>query len=96
MTVVDELMNALIRQKIRIVYTRKNTIILYDEGRQREAIALAKDLRRKAQEYRVIKKSKEKLLEEYRRIRKRILCRKSDLHEEKWRNYHDQSCNRRS
>lgn len=63
--VVDELMNALIRQKIRIVYTRKNTIILYDEGKQREAIALAKDLRRKAKNTEMIKKSKEKLLEEY-------------------------------
>ena len=46
--VIDELMNALIRQKVRIVYTRKNTLILYDEGKQREAIALAKDFRRKA------------------------------------------------
>ena len=29
--VVDELMNAMIRQKLRIVYTRKNTMILYEE-----------------------------------------------------------------
>lgn len=63
--VLDELMNALTRQKIRIVYTRKNTIILYDEGRQKEAIILAKDLRRKAKNTEVIKKSKEKLLEAY-------------------------------
>lgn len=63
--VLDELMNALTRQKIRIVYTRKNTIVLYDEGRQKEAIILAKDLRRKAKNTEVIKKSKEKLLEAY-------------------------------
>ena len=63
--VIDELMNALIRQKVRIVYTRKNTLILYDEGKQREAIALAKDFRRKAKNMELTKKSKGKLLEEY-------------------------------
>lgn len=63
--VLDELMSALTRQKIRIVYTRKNTIVLYDEGRQKEAILLARDLRRKAKNTEVIKKSKEKLLEAY-------------------------------
>ena len=63
--VIDELMNALIRQKVRIVYTRKNTLILYDEGKQREAIALAKDFRRKAKNTELIKKSNGKLLEEY-------------------------------
>ena len=63
--VIDELMKALIRQKIRIVYTRKNTIVLYDEGRLREAIALAKDFRRKAKNTGLVKKSKDKLLEAY-------------------------------
>lgn len=63
--VIDELMKALIRQKIRIVYTRKNTIVLYDEGRLREAIALAKDFRRKAKNTELVKKSKDKLLEDY-------------------------------
>ena len=63
--VLDELMNALTRQKIRIVYTRKNTMIKYDEGKQREAIALAKDFRRKAKNAELIKKDKGKLLEDY-------------------------------
>lgn len=63
--VIDELMKALIRQKIRIVYTRKNTIVLYDERRLREAIALAKDFRRKAKNTELVKKSKDKLLEAY-------------------------------
>ena len=63
--VIDELMKALIRQKIRIVYTRKNTIVLYDEERLREAIALAKDFRRKAKNTELVKKSKDKLLEAY-------------------------------
>lgn len=68
--VIDELMNAMIRQKIRIVYTRKNTIILYDENRSREAIALAKDFRAKAKNTELIKKAKDKLLEEYVRYGK--------------------------
>lgn len=63
--VIDELMNAMIRQKLRIVYTRKNTIILYDEGMARDAIALAKDLRSKAKNTELIPKAKGKLLEEY-------------------------------
>ena len=62
--VIDELMNALIRQKIRIVYTRKNAIILYDESRARDAIRLAKDFRAKAKNTELIKKSPEKGLED--------------------------------
>ena len=68
--VIDELMNALIRQKIRIVYTRKNGIILYDESRARDAIRLAKDFRAKAKNTELIKKSPEKGLEDYIRFGK--------------------------
>ena len=68
--VIDELMNALIRQKIRIVYTRKNVIILYDESRSRDAIRLAKDFRAKAKNTELIKKSPEKGLEDYIRFGK--------------------------
>lgn len=63
--VVDELMNALNRQKVRIVYTRKNTLIVYDEGKLRQALVLAKDFRRKAKNAELIKKSKSKLIEDY-------------------------------
>ena len=66
--VIDELMNALIRQKIRIVYTRKNAIILYDESRARDAIRLAKDFRAKAKNTELIKQSPETGMEDY------ILC----------------------
>jgi len=62
---VDEHMNAMIRQKLRILYTRKNTIILYEENRFKDAIALAKDLRSKAKNVELLKKDKTKLLEEY-------------------------------
>lgn len=63
--VVDELMNAMNRQKLRIVYTRKNTMILYDDGKTKEAISLARDLRGKAKNVELIKKDKKKILEEY-------------------------------
>lgn len=63
--VVDELMNALVRQKVRIVYTRKNTIVLYDEERKREALSLARDFRRKAKDTELIRKDEDKTLETY-------------------------------
>ena len=62
---IDELMNAMMRQKLRIVYTRKNNIILYDEGREASAIALAKDFRHKAKNTELLRKEKDRLLEEY-------------------------------
>lgn len=63
--VIDELMNAMTRQRIRIVYTRKNHIILYDENREKDAIALARDFRSRAKNTEMMKKDKERLLEEY-------------------------------
>lgn len=63
--VVDELMNAMNRQKLRIVYTRKNTLILYDDEVTKKAVALAQDLRKKAKNVEMIKKEKDRLLEEY-------------------------------
>lgn len=63
--VIDELMNAMTRQKLRIVYTRKNTMVLYDESRAKDAVTLAKDFRHKSKNVELIKKDKAKLLEEY-------------------------------
>ena len=63
--VIDELMNAMNRQKLRIIYTRKNTIILYDEGKTKQAVMLAKDFRNKAKNVELIKKADDKILEEY-------------------------------
>lgn len=63
--VVDELMNAMIRQKLRIVYTRKNTIILYDKDKTKAAVNLAMDFRRKSKNVELIKKADKRLLEEY-------------------------------
>ncbi|MDO5589593.1 MAG: ATP phosphoribosyltransferase regulatory subunit [Lachnospiraceae bacterium] len=63
--VIDELMNAMNRQKLRIVYTRKNTIILYEEGKTKQAVMLAKDFRKNAKNVELIKKADDRLLEEY-------------------------------
>lgn len=45
--VVDDLMNALQRQRIPILLEKKNTIILFDEMRSNAAITLAKEFRNK-------------------------------------------------
>lgn len=63
--VVDELMNALIRQKVRIDYTRKNTIVLYAPERKREAISLARDFRRKGKNTELLQKDADKELNAY-------------------------------
>ena len=63
--IVDELMKAMMRQKLRILYTRKNTIILYEENRFQDAISLAKKLRSKAKNVELLKRENGKLLEEY-------------------------------
>lgn len=63
--VVDELMNALVRQKVRIDYPRKNTIILYAAQRKREAISLARDFRRKGKNAELLCKDGAKELNAY-------------------------------
>lgn len=63
--VVDELMNAMIRQKIRILYPRKNNLIVYEDGKMAEAIRIAKDFRSKAKNVELLRKSKDKQFEEY-------------------------------
>lgn len=63
--VIDELMNAISRQKLRIVYPRRNTVILYDEERTRDAITLAAKLRGKAKNVELLKRGRRKPLEDY-------------------------------
>lgn len=63
--VIDQLMNALTRQHIRISYARKNTLILYDEGKQKKAIKLARDFREKCKNTELVCRSSEKSLEDY-------------------------------
>ena len=63
--IIDQLMNALTRQHIRISYIRKNTLILYDDGRQKEAISLAKEFREKCKNTELVKRAPGKTLEDY-------------------------------
>lgn len=63
--VIDELMNALVRQKVRISYSRKNTLIVYDEGKQKAAIKLAKEFREKCKNTELMKRNPGKSLEDY-------------------------------
>ena len=69
--VVDELMNAMNRQKLRSFYARKNTMILYEDGKTGEAVSLAKDLRNKGKNVELLKKDKKSILEEYMEYGKR-------------------------
>ena len=72
--VVDELMNAFARQKLEIAYQHKNTFILYDDSRQKEAIKLAKEFRMSGKPTELVKKRKDKTLEEYVNQAKQNLC----------------------
>lgn len=63
--VIDELMNALTRQHIRISYSRKNTLILYDKGMEKKAIRIAGDFREKCKNTELLKKAPNKTLEDY-------------------------------
>ena len=63
--VTDELMSALQRQKIRIPHSRKNTLIIYDDGRQTEAIRLAKEFRSKDKNTEVLKREDDHSVEFY-------------------------------
>lgn len=62
---IDQLMNALSRQHIRISYSRKNTLILYDEGKQEKAIRLARDFREKCKNTELVKRSPDKTIADY-------------------------------
>ena len=72
--VVDELMNACSRQKLEIPCEAKTTFVLYDEERQAEAIALAKDFRNNGKQTELAKKCTEIALEDYISYAKQNLC----------------------
>lgn len=72
--VVDELMNALGRQKIEIPLENKNTLILYDETRGKEAISLAREFRSKGKVTELVVKKSEKGIEDYIVYAKQNFC----------------------
>ncbi len=72
--VVDELMNAFVRQKLEIPYQYKNTFILYEEHRQEEAIKLAKEFRNSGKPTELVKKKEDIDFEVYMECAKKNLC----------------------
>lgn len=67
---IDELMEALTRQHVRITYSRKNTLIVYDEGMQKKAIELANDFREKCKNTELLKRKSGTSLDAYMRYGK--------------------------
>ena len=72
--VVDELLAAFARQKIEIPCAEKNTLVLYDEERAKEAILLAKDFRKNGKITEIIKRKNEISLEEYKVQARKSSC----------------------
>lgn len=72
--VVDELLNAFARQKLNIPYKPKNTMILYENNRQAEAIKLANEFRSSGKQTELVKKLSDKSLEEYVSYAKQNTC----------------------
>ncbi|MDY5846034.1 MAG: ATP phosphoribosyltransferase regulatory subunit [Bariatricus sp.] len=72
--VIDELMNALQRQKIQIPHGQKNTLVVYDEGRQKDAVLLAREFRNKDKNTELLMKEEEKPVEFYLEYGKRNLA----------------------
>ena len=72
--VVDELMNALQRQKIEIEQERNTTLILYDFTREKDAIRLARDFRSKEKDTALLRREERRSLESYVEYGKKILA----------------------
>lgn len=72
--VIDELMNALLRQKLEIPYHQKNTLILYEECERDRAIALAKEFRLAEKPTELLKKTKEQPLDAYVAYARQTFC----------------------
>ncbi len=72
--VIDELLAAFARQKIEIPCIEKNTFILYDEERAREAILLAKDFRKNGKTTELVRRKEEVSLEDYMLQARKNFC----------------------
>ncbi len=63
--VIDELMQAMNRQKLRILYPRKNILIVYEEACMEDAVLLAKHLRSQAKNVELLRKDPDRDLKSY-------------------------------
>lgn len=73
--VVDELMSALSRQQIEIPFFPANTIVLYDRGKEKEAISMARDFRIKGKNTELLKKDRGRLVDDYVRYGKKYYAK---------------------
>lgn len=71
---VDELLNALSRQKIKLPIARKNTLVLYDARRKKEAVALSNQLRKSGKKAELLKRETDIALDTYYEYGKRNLA----------------------
>lgn len=72
--VVDELLNAFTRQKINIPCEHKNLLILYVEGREQEAIRLAKKFRAQGKQTELVRQKEGQSTDDYKAYANRNLC----------------------
>lgn len=72
--VVDELLNALSRQKIEVPIRRENVIVLYEKCKEKEAIGLAQENRSNGKNTHLVLKDPEKTIDDYQRYGKKNLA----------------------
>lgn len=72
--VVDELLNALSRQKIEVPIRRENVIVLYEKCKEKEAIGLAQENRINGKNTHLVLKDPKKTIDDYQRYGKKNLA----------------------
>ena len=69
--VIDELMNAISRQKIEVVIEEQDIVILYQRDCQQKAVELGTTMRKEGRKVELIRMSQKKTLDEYKAYAKR-------------------------
>lgn len=69
--VIDELMNAISRQKIEVVIEEQDIVILYQRDFQQKAVELGTTMRKEGRKVELIRMSQKKTLDEYKAYAKR-------------------------
>lgn len=69
--VIDELMNAISRQKIEVVIEEQDIVILYQRDCQQKAVELGTAMRKEGRKVELIRMSQKKTLDEYKAYAKR-------------------------
>ena len=69
--VIDELMNAISRQKIEVIIEEQDIVILYQRDCQQKAVELGTTMRKEGRKVELIRMSQKKTLDEYKAYAKR-------------------------